>query len=335
MSDLSLDAIERLIRRARTPADVFARFPYSVLALATRPDLHADDPRAEGLFRRVRELHDWLHAPAPVVRGAKRGYTLAMPVAVGDVADVYLAAGDGGAEPGYLVKLSRVPGGDGLLERERLALTALLAAAGDATYRKYLPTLAESFGVADAFPRRANVFLHEPGLFTLEQVHARHPALDARHLAWVFKRVLTAVGFAHRKGVVHGAVLPPHVLIEPEGHGVRLVGWGQSVEGGRPLAAVSTRFAAWYPPEVAARQSATPATDIFLAARCVVYLAGGDPTSGRVPVPVPAPLARFLRACLLEGPRMRPDDAWKLLDDFDDVLHGLYGPPQFRELTMD
>jgi hypothetical protein len=31
---------------------------------------------------------------------------------------------------------------------------------------------------------------------------------------------------------------------------------------------------------------------------------------------------------------MRPDDAWKLLDEWDEMLHELYGPPQFHELSM-
>ena len=59
----------------------------------------------------------------------------------------------------------------------------LLTEAGDTTYRRYLPTLGESFPVRDEFPRRVNVFLHEPGFYTLEQVHEQHPALDGRHLA--------------------------------------------------------------------------------------------------------------------------------------------------------
>ena len=31
---------------------------------------------------------------------------------------------------------------------------------------------------------------------------------------------------------------------------------------------------------------------------------------------------------------MRPDDAWELLDEFDELLRQLYGPPKFHELTM-
>ena len=266
------------------------------------------------------------------ITSPKRTYTVRERLAVGDVADVYLASAPN--EPLCTLKVSRVPEGRALLDNERKVLTYLLSRAGDTTYRNYLPPLAESFAVEDRFARRVNVFLHEPGLCSLEQVHERHPALDGRHLAWIFKRLLAVLGFCHARGTLHAAVLPCHVLIHPDNHGLRLVGWGHSVETDRPLTTISTRYRDWYPGEVLKKQPATPATDLFLAARCLVYLAGGDPVGDRMPDAVPAPLQRFVRACLLEGARMRPNDAWKLHDEFDELLRQVYGPPKFHELHM-
>ena len=82
------------------------------------------------------------------------------------------------------------------------------------------------------------------------------------------------------------------------------------------------------------RHSASPATDLFLAARCLVYLAGGDPLTNRMPDAVPPPMRRFIRTCLLESASMRPDDAWALMEDFDGLLRAVYGPPAFHELTL-
>jgi hypothetical protein len=31
---------------------------------------------------------------------------------------------------------------------------------------------------------------------------------------------------------------------------------------------------------------------------------------------------------------MRPHDAWALLEDFEEQLRVLYGPPKFHELTL-
>ena len=209
-----------------------------------------------------------------------------------------------------------------------------MGVAGHTTYRNYLPALVDSFSTTDRCPQRINVFRLEPGFHTLEQVHEQHPALDGRHLAWIFKRLLTVLGFCHRQNIVHGAVLPCHVLIHAGGHGLRLVGWGQSVAAGRRIRAVPARYRDWYPAEVHHQRPAGPATDLFLAARCLVYLAGGDPVTNRMPDAVPRPMRRFVKTCLLESASMRPDDAWELMEEFDDLLRALYGPPKFHELTL-
>jgi hypothetical protein len=142
------------------------------------------------------------------------------------------------------------------------------------------------------------------------------------------------LGFSHRRKILHGAVLPYHALIHVAGHGLQLVGWGRSVAMGQRIRTVPARYRAWYPPEVQRQRPASPATDLFLAARCLVYLAGGDPVTNRMPEAVPTPMQRFLQTCLLESPSMRPDDAWKLMEEFDELLCALYGPPKFHELTL-
>jgi hypothetical protein len=333
--EIATDAHEEF-RKDRGEADL--RADLEGLARASHPDRSPGDERAEARPGRVQGPCDRRDDPPVTVTGPQRTYTLLGLLAVGDVADVHLArAGcDPGtaAEPFYALKVSRIPGGDAFLDNERRALASLLTAADDTTYRKYLPDLAESFKAFDGFPKRVHVFRYEPGFYTLEQVHEQHPALDGRHLAWVFNRLLTVLGFSHGQGIVHGAVLPCHVLIHAANHGLRLVGWGQSVETARPVNAISTRYKDWYPPEVLNKQPASPATDLFLAARCLIYLAGGDPVRDRMPDAVPAPVQRFVKACLLEGARMRPHDAWELLEEFGELLRRLYGPPTFHELTM-
>jgi hypothetical protein len=303
-------------RADKRPADASALAARLAVRMASAAD---DQPREAGP-----------NETSATVRGQKRTYTLVRLLAAGEVADVYLAE----SASSYILKRSRTATGAALLDNERQALTTLLTRAGDASYRKYLPTLAESFPVDDGLRRRVNVFVHEPGFYTLEQVHERHPALDGRHLAWIFKRLLTVLGFAHHGAIVHAAVLPSHVMIHAANHGLCLIGWGQSVAMGRAVTTVSPRYRSWYPAEAAEKRPATAASDLFLAARCMVYLAGGDPVTDQMPEMVPMPMQRFFQSCLLPGVRMRPDDAWALLDDFDELLQQLYGPPKFHELTM-
>jgi serine/threonine protein kinase len=266
------------------------------------------------------------------IEGPDRKYQLQRLLGRSNQTEVHLATADTGSP--FVVKVSLDSEGAARLDNERKTLTQLLTAAGDTTYRRYLPELIESFPLRSRRHQRVNVFHLEPGLHTLEQVREQHPVLDGRHLAWIFKRLLTVLGFAHRAGVLHGAVLPAHVLLHAPGHGLRLAGWGRSVSVGQCLRTPNERWQAWYPTEIQRHQAATPATDLFLAARCMVYLAGGDPVTNRMPEPVPPSLQRFLATCLLDSPRMRPDNAWALLEDFDALLQRLYGPPKFHPLLL-
>ena len=69
------------------------------------------------------------------------------------------------------------------------------------------------------------------------------------------------------------------MLIDAAGHGMRLVGWGRSVPVGGHVRAVQDCYRDWYPVEVRRGQPAGPATDLLLAAKCLVYLAGGGTES--------------------------------------------------------
>jgi hypothetical protein len=48
----------------------------------------------------------------------------------------------------------------------------------------------------------------------------------------------------------------------------------------------------------------------------------------------PAGIAAFARGCLLASPGRRPQDAWRLLAEFDELLERLYGPRTFRPFAM-
>jgi hypothetical protein len=93
------------------------------------------------------------------------------------------------------------------------------------------------------------------------------------------------------------------------------------------------RYADWYPPEVARRERPGAATDLAMASRCVSYLLG-DAEPDRLRGEVAGAIRGFLRACLLPSAAMRPDDAWGLLAELDELLGRLYGPRRFRPFSM-
>ncbi|MEO5874258.1 MAG: molecular chaperone DnaJ, partial [Streptosporangiaceae bacterium] len=245
------EALERL-DAAPTPEDLFGPDPreatraYHRLARLLHPDAGTDG-RA---FTRLGTL--WrAYGTETTIRTRRHTYTVGRRETRGDLADLFPVS------PGALLKLPRDKADNDLLAREAVALRQL-PKDGDVRYLPYVPKLIETFRVQD---RQANVITRLDGFVTLTQVRdARPGGVDPRDAAWMWRRLLVALGFAHRAGVLHGAVLPEHVLIHPGQHGLTLLDWCYSVPGcyahidgsGRVPALVARR-SSWYPPEVPAK----------------------------------------------------------------------------------
>jgi serine/threonine protein kinase len=304
---------------------------YRTLARIYHPDRNGGSERAAALFRKLTAFREKALSPHPPIVSPQRPYALGRLLAVGDASEAH-AAGSGSDL--YLLKISRIPAGNALLLNEHKVL-AELRKQGHGVHLSHLPDPVESFMVRDkGVDRRINAFKYAPCGHTLEAVRAKHDPLDPRNLAWMFNRLLAVLGYVHRKGFVHGAVVPPHVLVFPHDHNARLLGWGHSVKAGGVMTSAPAAYLDWYPPEVRGKKPAGPGTDIYLAAACMSYLSGGDPTRRTFGPDLPPPMARFFGSCLLPGLRMRPDDAWALFDEFSELLRRLFGPPKFATLAM-
>lgn len=314
------------------PAVLFGDDPHKAIReyrARLHPDRFIGQPeeaeKADGLRKSIEMAYEHQHNPV-ILKSPKRTYSLIGQIATGDVADMWLANTDE-SDAKYVVKCSRVPEGARMLATEAEHLKKSLSAAGTTAYADLLPRFCESFPVRDSMAKTVNVFLFEPNLFTLEAVHIRHPELDPRHVAWIFKRLLAVLGIVHRAGVIHSAVSPEHVLVEPVSHKIVLVGWGQSVKDGAIVKYGSAKYdGSWLPREIIARQPAGPGTDIFMAAVCMNQLFGASAP--------PRKMGTFFRSCIMGGLKMRPDDAWNLLDEFDVMLREIFGKPRYINLEM-
>ncbi|MEH0820669.1 MULTISPECIES: serine/threonine protein kinase [unclassified Micromonospora] len=317
------DEAIRLVAAARTDEELFGTTEparrYRRLVAALHPDrLGAADPRvrAEAADALARVITRWR------ARGALGDYRLTRLAHVGDLADLY----DVGAD--RLLKLPRNPADNDLMTREAHALR-VIEDRGDPRHLPYVPRLVDSLRTRDpatGVERQVTVLATAPGLRSLDEVRRAYPdGLDGRDVAWMWRRLLVALGLAHRAGVVHGAVLPRHVLIEPDAHGVVLVDWCFSVVDGGTVPALVPGHEDWYPPEVVARRPCGPGTDIAMAARCMTDLMGDR---------APRALRDFAAGCRRPALNARPDDAWRLLGELDQVLDRQYGPRTFRPFTL-
>jgi hypothetical protein len=314
----------RLIEAAREAADLFgtgseAARRYRRLARLVHPDANPADARAAAAFARLAGLWQHYQGRRPTSGSGSESRYGAL-AARGDIANLYATAGG-------LLKIARDPADNDLMRREATALRQLSGAAD--RFRAYFPSLIRAqrhAGPRSGLERRANLLARLEGFRTLAEVAAAFPGgVEPRDAAWMWRRLLVAVGASARAGVVHGAVLPEHVLIQPGQHGLVLVDWCYSVPVAGRLRAVPGRYRSWYPPEALAGRPAGPDLDIWLATQCLTELLGRR---------LPDPLAAFARGCRLASPRRRPDDAWALLAELDDLLGRLYGPRRFRPFAM-
>ncbi|MFC4051226.1 molecular chaperone DnaJ [Actinomadura syzygii] len=332
------DALARL-DRARTAADLFgsdrdeAARRYRRLVRLVHPD--ANGGRTRDAFIRLNALwHAHGRGDDPTVITTRRNsYRLDGDPVGGDLAELYAARPETGTA--VLLKMPRDPRDGDLLEREAVALRQL-PKDGDGKFLPYVPRLVESFRHKDASTgaqRHVNVVAALDGFHTLAEVGRAYPGgVDPRDAAWMWRRLLVGLGFAHRAGVLHGAVLPEHVMIHPGRHGLVLVDWCYSVpgcyahvDGSGRVPAMVDRYADRYPPEVRGRRPASPATDLYMATRCMTDLMGDK---------APKAMRSFARGCLLPAQNRRPADAWRLLAELDELLERLYGPRRFRPFHL-
>ena len=196
------------------------------------------------------------------------------------------------------------------LEREREVLRQLQAdtSPGAAYFSQRLP---ESIALGqDGNGGTVHVLRHPQGYWgSLAEVHRNYgTGLDARHVTWMWRRVLEVLAHVHSIGWNHGAVSLEHMLVHPADHGVFLVGWSH------------------------AKRHGDQSRDLMQSAWSMrALLAGqrvGDDAPG-IPALVPAPLAAVLQRASSDAHWLRALGASGLHQEVTSAAAAAFGPPRF------
>ncbi len=236
-----------------------------------------------------------------------------------------------------ILKVIRHPKNNDLMLAESQALKKIQRRLTSDPLIAHFPSFIESFRVKDSAgaERIINVLNDEHEFVPLIDIMNAYPqGIHPADAAWMFNRLLAALAKTHELGLVHGAVIPPHLLLNLNDHNGKLIDWCYTVEIGKNIKAISPTFKQFYPPEVLEKHSATPATDIYMAAMVLLKLLGGDESQRKISPQTPKPITALLNACLLQAPHRRPQHSWALFDDFQDILQRLYGAPRFRPFSL-
>lgn len=246
-------------------------------------------------------------------------------VAVGAVSDVHVAVRARAPSELLLVRLLRAGSAPDHFDRAWGTLHRLQSskAAGAAMLRRISEPVTR--GIVENGPYSGRVALvFRPAHGYPGTLADRRRPVDPRATVWVWRRMLEALTFIHASGMVHGALLPPHVLLEAGEHGARLVGFGNAGAPG----VVPAAEAAWSP---LFGGPTSKGEDLRTSARTIVWALGGDPSRGLAEVP--APYAAVLRAVVNEGATPQGDaDAWAIRDRLGAVAEASFGPPAFCPL---
>lgn len=184
---------------------------------------------------------------------------------------------------------------------------------------------------------RANIFRWRSGFYhTFEEVKQAYlHGIPPRASIWIWRRILEVLSFIHRSGMVHGAVLPSHLLIQENEHGVMLVGYGSSGQIGEKFRTRSSRLESFYPHPIRSLSRLTTQADLIMSARSMVDILGGNPMDGSLPATVPKRLAGVIRQIALADPvSSLKTDAWAIREGLGVIAEELFGPPQFIPIVM-
>ena len=253
----------------------------------------------------------------------RRTYNVDGLAFTGSVANLYHCTyeRDGKLKTG-LLKLPRSVRDNDLMQAEAQALSKIWATKRRRT--AYFPRIEDSFKHRDKatrVDRQAIVTRRLDGFLSLADVKRAYPeGLDARDLAWIWRRCLAATSLLSELDLVHGSLVPEHILIHPQEHGVQLCGMTTSVPAGQTIKVMGG--AKWlFPSEVRDKKPADHTTDLFTLHKTMESMLHRD---------APRQFFAFVRGVCFDRQAVRPQDARVLLGEYDELLARLYGARKFR-----
>lgn len=202
----------------------------------------------------------------------------------------------------------------------------------------FFPTFVERFAFRDGRSARgktAVVYERHDGLVSLRDVKRAYPdGINARDAAWMFRKLLFAVGVASDCSIIHGGITPDTVYIHPGLHGLVLEGWGSSVRvgelshGEKPtVAVVDSSWKLLYPEEIVNGWVCSTGSDVFMATKIFEWLTSSSTLTRE--------LQRFVLGMTENSARSRHSvNPWTVRDDFTGLIERLWGPRKWRDFTV-
>lgn len=284
----------------------------------------------------------------------KRDYYIIGAVAEGDISTIYRGYYlDEDRPEDVLIKIVRESDDNEFAKREAQVLALLFSEPNnEGRQLKHLPKLVDQFQTKEG--RRGNILSDFSGydLTTVRANRRYQDGVDRKHMVWMLSRLLSAIGYAHSKRVLHTNLSPSSIMIRPRDHNLCVIDWSYAIVDPATAGAKFTVFDEEYSaPEIKLRPELLPvaqvstqaegmylnalrSSDIYSIGKCMVYILGGNVETNEMPDDVEPPLQQFIRGFLLESPLQRERDAWELYRKLRTIILELWGERKFMEFKM-
>ena len=287
-------------------------------------DVYGCNRRGEGFLLRGRTRF----------RTERREYFMGDALVTGDLATIYegeCVMGDEFAGK-VAIKIINDPADNDLAQNEIRTLKALHAGGGK--QRKHLPTLLDNFKTDGGQVGIVLRYLEDCYDFT--EVKQKYPkGVPEKHMAWMLNRLLSAIGYAHSMGILHGNIEPTHLMILPRDHNLFILDWSYAitdpVHTGDSFKVFNPGFSA---PEIEEKKPPIPSADLYSIGMCMIDILGGDIEGKTMPVTVCEDVQRFLNFMVMTSRLQRAQDAWELHGMLKNLRRKIWGPDKFLQFKM-
>ncbi len=265
------------------------------------------------------------------------------PYKTGDFSVIYRAKVIGGTGGEVLVKVSSQPSFNGWLASEAKILSRFRDAGASDPLSKiaqFVPKLVESFFMNGPNGTRyaVNVLAYVDGLVSVADIMRAYPkGVDPEHAGWIFRRIIAQTIAADMAGVVHSAITPDHVLVDPIKREPLHIGWAHAIEDPTHshlrVMHVIDRWKDFYPKEVLRKEEPDRRTDLFMAGKMMIALLGGNTATNTIPSAVPSSVSAVVLRTVKDSRGERFQTGQELLDEFTRVIRKEWGRG-YRPLPM-
>lgn len=274
--------------------------------------------------------------PDSIISSSLGQYTFGSePLKTGDFSVLYNGTASYSADP-VLIKVASDPTFNTWLEKEATICNRVANEPKLARLKPYVTEVKDTFIIQapDSKQYRVTVMPYNRDKISVSDIlDSFKGKIPVEHAAWIARRVIAQAAAAAKIGVVHGAITPDHVLVDPIKHDPLHIGWGHAVlnPSVERITHVIDKWKDIYPAEVFNKDKPTESTDIYMAGKVIILLFGGNVKTNSMPKTIPPSIVKVIEKCV--DPYDRYTSSLQVMEDLTNGVRAAWGR-KYRALNV-